>query len=128
MQQNPRKYPKEVKQKKVVTEDAFGFCDSGSSEGEGDQEEEMKEAGPQDQSESDEDEIADQMEALNKIMKRQETPQKQQASQKSIISSNKYVKSDLDELEKLCDGLSKENRRREDEERDQRSAKRNQAR
>lgn len=88
----------------------------------------MKEAGPQDQFESDEDEIADQMKALNKIMKRQETPQKQQASQKSIISSNKYVKSDLDELEKLCDGLNKETRRCEDEERDQRSAKRKQAR
>ena len=128
MQQNPRRYPKEVKQKKVVTEDAFGFCDSASSEGEGDQEEEMKEASPQDQPESGEDEIADRMEALDTIMKRQETPQKQQASQKSIISSNKYVKSDLDELEKLCDGLSKANRRLEDEDRDKRSAKRNQTR
>ena len=62
------------------------------------------------------------MEALDLILKRDEISQKQKPSQKSVISSNKYVRSDLDELEKMCDGLKVEIKKQEDEAREKRLA------
>ena len=46
MMNNPRKYPKDSKKKKVVTEDAFGFVDDSDDEDSvaNGQEEEMKES------------------------------------------------------------------------------------
>ena len=66
------------------------------------------------------------MAALEKIMK--DTPKQKTTSQKSSISNNKYIRSDLDDLEKLCEGLNKQIKTDEDMERENRMIQRDKKR